>query len=162
LLQCHCARAECSARATELLVMKQGCEMLLFNWCVFLAKFTSFHSCCTTKFYINILWQFETKVKCVLFWQHKRKILFSISQHTCHAAGKTLLSSFLPVGLAHPVTELALRPPSGDGDGVSLALGYNDSLTLHPSHVLRVCPCQPAAKHRMNQSITQENDYKME
>lgn len=68
----------------------------------------------------------------------------SIQQHTCHAAGETRFSGFLPVRLTHPAAQLALRPSRGDGHSVPLVLGHNHSLAFYSSHVLWVCTSQPA------------------
>lgn len=65
---------------------------------------------------------------------------------TCHAAGKAILSGSLPVGLAHPVTQLALHPVGRDGDRVSLVLGHNHSFTLHSGHIFWVRSRQPTVK----------------
>lgn len=69
-------------------------------------------------------------------------------QHTCHTAGETLLSGFLPVRLTHPAAQLALCSSSRDGDGVPLVLGHDHGLALHPSHVFWICACQPTDKQR--------------
>lgn len=62
---------------------------------------------------------------------------------TCHAARETLLSGFLPVGLAHPAAQLAFHASSRDGNSVPLLLGHNYSFAFHPSHILWVCARQP-------------------
>lgn len=77
-------------------------------------------------------------------------------QHTCHTAGKALLSGFLPVRLTHPATQLALGPSSRDRDRVSLLLSHNHCLALNTGYVFWVRTRQPTAKQRINQSAMQK------
>lgn len=79
----------------------------------------------------------------------------TVLQPTSHAAGETLLSGLLPVGLAHPAAQLALGPLGRDGNRVPLVFGDNHRFALHSSYILGVGACQPAEDQSIGAKFSQ-------